>query len=132
MNRFDLAWENPFALHESDHPVYLAESIASNLPDIASAARWMYLENAEFGFIHMTLSGEVVFDISDLFVVDRKGLQEGFVALVKYGVSGKPLHQLRVRPWHMSAVMTELGTRRTIDRQIDPLRALQFFASKLE
>jgi hypothetical protein len=37
-----------------------------------------------------------------------------------------------VRPWQMSAVMTELGMRRTIDRQIGRLRALQVFASKLE
>ncbi|KAF4766712.1 hypothetical protein HAV15_011009 [Penicillium sp. str.  len=132
MNRFDLAWENPFAMHESDHQIFCAESISPNLPDIASASRWLYLENPAFGFVHMTRSGEVVFDIGDLFVIDQHDLQNGFVSLVKYGVNGEPVHQLKVRPWNMPAVMRELGMRCTIDGQIDSLRSMQFLASKVE
>lgn len=131
VNRFDLVWENPFAWFEPHFPLFFAESISSNLPNISSAARWIYLENPSFGSVHMTRSGEVIFDIKDLFIVDQKDLEEGFVSLVKYGYDGELLHHLRVRPWHMSQVLTDLSEGRTIDERLDPLRASQFFARQV-
>ena len=126
LNRFDGAHENVLAEDDPRHPLVFAEEFSSSPPEKEDAARWMYLENADFGHISMTRSGTVLYDVSAYyFIVDQKNLEQGLLSIVTYALNGE-MEEALVRPYGLMHLLAFLeGEHPLSDLPGGGARALQ-------
>ncbi|KAJ5533110.1 hypothetical protein N7494_009662 [Penicillium frequentans] len=77
--------------------------------DKNDAARWIFLENANFDSICMTRQGMVVVIERGYFIMlDQSNLDDGTISIVEFGPNGKILNELRHRPYFMDGLLVEL------------------------
>ena len=108
LNRFDGARENVLSEDNPRHPLVFAEEISSSPLSKEDAARWMYLENADFSHISMTRSGAVLYYMTAYyFIVDQKNLEQGLLSIVTYAPNGE-MEEALVRPYGLMHLLAFL------------------------
>lgn len=77
--------------------------------DKNDAARWAFLENANFDSICMTRQGMVlIIERGYFFILDQSNLDEGTISIVEFGPNGEIRNELRHRPYFLSGLLVEL------------------------